>query len=170
MWHGKSLQANAYFGTAGMKLEKLGLSPKDLAKLALTRLKAISDADIKSVKVILVTGRDGGVADEEAVIRQDKVCSSGLIKDLKSSGVALTTPSGNPLALKGTRTMRSTNTNLDIISKPVQHARSTRIICTMGPACWSKEGMRALLDAGCDIIRLNFSHGDHAGESPLCHA
>ena len=41
--------------------------------------------------------------------------------------------------------------------------RSTKVVCTMGPACWSEETMGKLLDAGMDIIRLNFSHGDHKG-------
>ena len=39
--------------------------------------------------------------------------------------------------------------------------RKSKILCTMGPKCWSEEGIAALLDAGMDIARLNFSHGDH---------
>ena len=39
--------------------------------------------------------------------------------------------------------------------------RKTKILCTMGPQCWSEEGIASLLDAGMDIARLNFSHGDH---------
>ncbi len=38
--------------------------------------------------------------------------------------------------------------------------RRTKIVCTLGPATSSVEGIRSLLDAGADVIRLNFSHSD----------
>jgi len=41
------------------------------------------------------------------------------------------------------------------------HNRRTKIVCTLGPACWSEEGLAALLDRGMNVARLNFSHGDH---------
>ena len=39
--------------------------------------------------------------------------------------------------------------------------RQTRIIATIGPASDSDEVIRALVDAGVDVFRLNFSHGTH---------
>jgi pyruvate kinase len=38
----------------------------------------------------------------------------------------------------------------------------TKIVCTIGPATSSREMMRALIQAGMNVARVNFSHGDHA--------
>jgi len=48
----------------------------------------------------------------------------------------------------------------------VSHAKDTvsrkcKILCTMGPACWDVDKLVQLFDMGCNICRLNFSHGDH---------
>lgn len=39
--------------------------------------------------------------------------------------------------------------------------RKTKIICTMGPSCWDEVKLGELIEAGMNICRLNFSHGDH---------
>jgi len=39
--------------------------------------------------------------------------------------------------------------------------RRAKLVCTLGPACDSAEGLRSLIDAGMDVGRLNFSHGTH---------
>jgi pyruvate kinase len=39
--------------------------------------------------------------------------------------------------------------------------RRAKLVCTLGPACDSVEGLKALIDSGMDVARLNFSHGSH---------
>ena len=40
-------------------------------------------------------------------------------------------------------------------------SRRTKIVCTLGPATSSPEQVNALVEAGMDVARLNFSHGAH---------
>jgi len=39
--------------------------------------------------------------------------------------------------------------------------RRTKIIATLGPATDSPEALRALIEAGADVLRINLSHGTH---------
>ncbi len=46
--------------------------------------------------------------------------------------------------------------------------KATKIVATLGPASDSVEIIAAMIEAGCDVFRLNFSHGtpeDHAGRA-----
>ncbi|MDZ7699967.1 MAG: pyruvate kinase [Deltaproteobacteria bacterium] len=45
--------------------------------------------------------------------------------------------------------------------------RQTKIVCTIGPATASPEKIRALIKAGMNVARLNFSHGDHEGHGKV---
>lgn len=40
--------------------------------------------------------------------------------------------------------------------------RNTKIVCTLGPASDNEEMLTKLLNAGVNVLRLNFSHGDHS--------
>jgi pyruvate kinase len=40
--------------------------------------------------------------------------------------------------------------------------RRGKIVCTLGPATGTDEKVRALVEAGMDVARLNMSHGEHA--------
>jgi len=60
------------------------------------------------------------------------------------------------------------NITLQTIQTPTQpHHRRTKIICTIGPASWSHQGIGQLLDAGANVLRFNFSHGDHEGHGKV---
>ena len=42
-----------------------------------------------------------------------------------------------------------------------QPGKKSKIVCTIGPAVHSYEGIKGLIQSGMDIARLNFSHGTH---------
>jgi len=45
--------------------------------------------------------------------------------------------------------------------------RHTKIVATVGPACDSEEGLLQLMEAGADVFRLNFSHGDQENKAQV---
>jgi pyruvate kinase len=50
-----------------------------------------------------------------------------------------------------------TTITLDLIrSTPDISSRKTKVICTLGPACWSVEGLINLIDGGMNVARFNF--------------
>ena len=42
-----------------------------------------------------------------------------------------------------------------------QFIRKTKIVCTMGPKCSDVDTIVRMIDAGMNVARLNFSHGDY---------
>ncbi|HEX5656367.1 MAG TPA: pyruvate kinase [Polyangiales bacterium] len=48
--------------------------------------------------------------------------------------------------------------------------RRTKIVCTLGPATNTVDKIRALVEAGMDCARLNFSHGDHKDHAQVARA
>ncbi|WP_349259917.1 pyruvate kinase [Jatrophihabitans sp.] len=47
--------------------------------------------------------------------------------------------------------------------------RHAKIVCTLGPATDTPERARALVEAGMDVARLNFSHGEHSEHGRRFH-
>ena len=47
--------------------------------------------------------------------------------------------------------------------------RRAKIVCTLGPSTDTPERARALVEAGMDVARLNFSHGEHADHGRRYH-
>lgn len=161
-------QLQGSFGIYGIELPSSEAAPPavgQLQQLALKSFALLTDgAKSKAVTVIIVTGRSGGPADTEPVV--SLVRAAGLTSS-KSSGVALTTLAGTPLKPAGTRAMRTALVNLPLIKHVVSRTRSTHIVATLGPACWSELGLAQLLEAGVSVVRFNFSHGSHAGAPQL---
>ena len=49
----------------------------------------------------------------------------------------------------------------------INDRQNTKIIATLGPASSSEENLLALIKAGVDVFRLNFSHGTHEGHDEV---
>ncbi|PNG99163.1 Pyruvate kinase, partial [Tetrabaena socialis] len=63
---------------------------------------------------------------------------------------------------------RSTKVGLDLVTGPTDvRQRKTKVICTLGPKCWSEEGLGMLVDNGMNVARFNFSHGNHADQQAV---
>lgn len=45
--------------------------------------------------------------------------------------------------------------------------RRTKIVGTIGPSSWDTQVLRRLIEEGLDVVRLNFSHADHAKSAEI---
>lgn len=45
--------------------------------------------------------------------------------------------------------------------------RKTKIVCTIGPACNTRDMIWKLAEAGMNVARLNMSHGDHESHQKI---
>ena len=44
----------------------------------------------------------------------------------------------------------------EAVKLPVGKYRNTKVVCTMGPACWDVETLGKMMDIGMNVCRLNF--------------
>ena len=65
------------------------------------------------------------------------------------------------LRLDAAEVQRAAILNVDSKAISEDDWRSTGIVCTLGPAVEKVEMLEALLKAGMDVARFNFSHGTH---------
>jgi pyruvate kinase len=60
--------------------------------------------------------------------------------------------------------LRGSNITLEkIMAKTNTANRQTKVVCTLGPACWDVPTLETLIEEGLSVARFNFSHGDHEG-------
>lgn len=52
-------------------------------------------------------------------------------------------------------------------TRRMQDFRATKIVATLGPASSDHQTLRALIEAGVNVVRLNFSHGSHKEKAAL---
>ncbi|KXZ44735.1 hypothetical protein GPECTOR_63g60 [Gonium pectorale] len=99
--------------------------------------------------------------------------AAAILTPFASANTPITIPptsSYRPPAVMAAKTLslRTTAISLhDILDHSVPPSRKTKIVCTLGPSCWSEDGLAGLLDAGMDVARFNFSHGTHAAHQEV---
>jgi pyruvate kinase len=142
-------QANCMRGVKGFK--------NTAGKSIDERIDEVIDQGIKAgvvspgSMVVAVHGKDG---------------DSNLVKLITAPGEAkaATSNSGdsNVIYQQGAMFLPKDMLHLEMEEKTVDSFnRKCKIICTMGPSCWDTDKLVELIDAGMNVARLNFSHGDH---------
>merc|ERR1719487_1403997 len=147
-------QSNSMRGVVPVKA-KAGLSVDERIKEAIDFAKS-KGLCTKGDIVTIVYGKDGS----SNLIKM--IAVDGLDGSIEATkvGVASNVKLYSQSALSLPRHMG----NLDLEEHTVDSfTRKCKIICTMGPSCWSVENLQKLIDAGMNVARLNFSHGDHEG-------
>lgn len=122
------------YGQLPLKVPSLDLNAEKVAELAAEQVSKATGLSMSGSKVILAIGKvKGGDADVDPSINILKL-PGGFSKNNKAWSTVnqLLAPSGVPVQRPGVRSLRSTNTNLSLITKPLTSSRSTHILCTMG--------------------------------------
>ncbi|GIL77051.1 hypothetical protein Vretimale_3233 [Volvox reticuliferus] len=126
------------------------------------QLAAFKDGDCEGDQLIVVQGPSNRMfATEEDLSEMQFVTHV-----IGQESAAVLPPCGYNGA--DTISYRSTKVGLDLICGPTDtRARKTKVVCTLGPACWSREGLEMLVNNGLNVARFNFSHGTHAAHQEV---
>eukprot|EP00854_Cymbomonas_tetramitiformis_P018551 gene18552-22148_t len=153
-------QCNAIFGLLPMYLKEKVTTCAEIVPTAVEFAKKYSFVADGADTIVVVQGRDVPMV-------------KGFdISNLAFSTLKIGTPAAaveQHAAYQGQYTIAYTSTKvgLDNICEPTTTPRKTKIICTMGPKCWSEDLLGMLLDNGMNIARLNFSHGTHSAHQEV---
>ncbi|EFJ40446.1 pyruvate kinase [Volvox carteri f. nagariensis] len=126
------------------------------------RLAAFKDGDCEGDQLIVVQGPSNRMfATEEDLAEMQFVTHV-----IGQEAAAVLTPCGYNGA--DTISYRSTKVGLDLICGPTDiRTRKTKVVCTLGPSCWSREGLEMLVNNGLNVARFNFSHGTHTAHQEV---
>eukprot|EP00899_Mesostigma_viride_P024158 jgi/Mesvir1/4927/Mv25062-RA.1 len=156
-------QANVRFGQIPFRVDSLASAADVIAKLVREGVPALSSKSVNKerLRLIVMHGPDGvgGSADESPIMRVMLPNATGSELERLNRAKCVY---GHPIEGVGTLSVRATHISLDLIQKPINTMRKTKICCTLGPKCASPETMSAMLDAGMDVARISFSQSGHA--------
>ena len=117
-----------------------------------------------SCRIVLPQVAPGIVVSASRTSSQPGISNSSSKANLEPSGAATPLAAAHERSTAKTLTLRTTAISMADILDPtggLNLHRKTKIVCTLGPSCWSEEGLATLLAAGMDVARFNFSHGTH---------
>jgi pyruvate kinase len=85
---------------------------------------------------------------------------------VQNARAAVTAPASAPASNRD-RGERVTAAHGRAFASTLPAMRRAKIVCTLGPASSTAERIGELIDAGMDVARLNFSHGNHQSHAQL---
>lgn len=121
-------QAAVSFGQVPLALASLELDSQDLAEKAVEKVRSLGlvAQHTPDCRLIVARGRNSGSADVEPVVTVVKTGGSGLKRRGWSTGNTLYTPSGVPIQRPGVRSLRTTLTNLPLITAPIKNVSAVK--------------------------------------------